>query len=977
MRPRFMIQSFIKYCTAAIIALSTLGLGSVASAQATPGPRRQEPVVDISNQRRLAATHAGYQSFLTKAGGAWTAQFDEDTGAPALIFGSGIPLGGPVRSIAEGRIAARSVFDTYTELWGSELKHFVPDGEAETGPLFIYNWKQQFDGLDVRGGRIQIQVHKAGRVSAIMATGVAFPASFSRTPALAPEAAEQIVKNLKTIKSNDSIITKDILIFIKGLRGAAEPRVAYRVDVEQPWADVYEKVYVDARDGAILEVEPVRYEIDVKGRVTGFVNTTLSSLGTPVEVPLEGITVSVPGVGSAITDANGDYFISNAGQVGTSVIASITGPFFDVHSAQGSNLVVTETQGGIFTGTITQDFVLNQPATEFNTSQTTAAYHTLLIAKYLDAEIPAFTPFQSMFVQTNISASCNAYYTNDTMNFYASGGACGNTAYSTVVYHEYGHGVDDKFGGIPSGSLSEALADICAMYKTGQAVVGQDFKGPGTIIRTGENATNWPAANCNGEVHCVGQTFMGFAWQSYKKLKTSLGDDAGRERAEALFLGSFVANNTGILNAVNQVFLLDDDDGDITNGTPNYTVLAAAAVMKGFTPPQLKPILISHQSHRDTWNQTQPYPIICEIKFNASTPVFIDLSYTVEGGSPNVVPMVPFGPPNQYIAYIPPVVGPAFIHYSISALDNLFNYETAPFGDSAYRFAIGRKTILLTEDFESGAPGWQHAATLGSNDWEIGVPQSAGTNVYDPKKALSGFNCAGTDLQTTFGSNGIYNNAADRYLQTPLLDSTGHTGVRVRYRRWLTVEGSQFDQAEVLVNNANVYINPYSTSQFDNVWTIQDHAAPAADNTNGFRARWRLKSDSGSAYGGWNIDDVTIYTVEPTPVTTLNLSTNTATPYLGQTFTLFMNGTPNASWELFVALFPGQLTLEGFGTIPISDSYLGWFTNGMLDASGQFTFAFPMPYIPELAGLSFHWVAGAIQPGGDWQISNVLKVTWQ
>jgi hypothetical protein len=880
-------------------------------------------------------------------------------------------------SLDAARAVAQRVLDRFPELWPSDLKYFVPDGEVAAGPLYVFRWKQQFDGLDVRGGMIQIQVHRTGRVVAISCAGASFPEGFSRMPAIGADEAERRVASLKQPRAGDTIVAKDILIFNKSAGGTSAPRVAWQVDVEQPWAGQFERVYVDAGDGTILEVEPLRREIDVTGKVTGFANVSQSGLAAPVEVPIPGVTVTVPNVGTGVTDQNGVYFISKPGATSNTVKIALSGPDYFIQNAQGTNYTMDISGATPIGGVITANFVMNATPTEFDTAQITAAYQVERVLKYIKTEVPSYNHWPSMFTQVNINSTCNAYYTGGTINFYNAGGGCVNTAYSSVVHHEFGHGVDDSFGGIWSGSLSEALADIVAMYISQQPIVGQDFKGPGTMVRTGENTVSWPASACGGEVHCVGQTFMGFAWQAWKKLKTSLGDAQGADVAESVFLGTFPVNNTSILDAVTQVFLLDDDDGDITNGSPHYTDLAAAAVMKGFTPPQLKPIIVTHVPHPDTWNQTQPYAVICDVAFNASTPMSVDLEYTVEGSSPVTVPMAPFAQPGRYMATIPPVVAPKFINYQIRAIDNAFNVQTQPPGDDAYRFGVGRKTVFLQENFDTGAPGWLHGAAAGTDDWEIGSPQSGGTNLYDPKKAASGAYCAGNDLQLVFGSNGLYDNASDRTLQSPPVDASSHTGVRVRYRRWLSVEAAQFDLAEVKVNNSAVFANPYSSYLFDSSWTLQDHPAPAADQTNGFRAEWRLKSDPGVAYGGWNIDDVSIYALESTPVTNITLSTATPNPYMGNFFNINLAGTPNANWELFVSVFPGSTTLEGFGVIPVAPEYLSWFGSGTLDGAGNGSFGFPMPYIGGLQGFSFYWVAGAIQPGGNWQISNVLKVTWQ
>jgi Tol biopolymer transport system component len=80
---------------------------------------------------------------------------------------------------------------------------------------------------------------------------------------------------------------------------------------------------------------------------------------------------------------------------------------------------------------------------------------------------------------------------------------------------------------------------------------------------------------------------MGFAWKVWGKIGGSL--------AQPLFMNVFPANNLGILDAVTQAFLLDDDDGNIWNSTPHYTELAEAAAEKGF-PAFLTTELVSVSS---------------------------------------------------------------------------------------------------------------------------------------------------------------------------------------------------------------------------------------------------------------------------------------------------------------------------------------------------------------------------------------------
>src|SRR5262245_31642600 len=104
--------------------------------QATPGPRAAEPIEHPAVQARLAHEHAGYRAFLARAGGAWLARFDESTGSPVSIVGSGIPLGRPVRSEAEARARAELVLEEYPELWGAPIGSLVRADVIKSGPLY-------------------------------------------------------------------------------------------------------------------------------------------------------------------------------------------------------------------------------------------------------------------------------------------------------------------------------------------------------------------------------------------------------------------------------------------------------------------------------------------------------------------------------------------------------------------------------------------------------------------------------------------------------------------------------------------------------------------------------------------------------------------------------------------------------------------------------------------------------------------------
>lgn len=953
-------------------------------AQATPAPKRADDVEHPGVQKALRERHAGFRSFVTKAGGAWTAHFNERSGAPALIYGDGLPVSqSGIASMEAAEAAATATLLEFPELWGAPVAQLQLTAKVKTGHLYIFTWTQTWDGLAVRGARVQIQVHETGRVAALVAEGVAIPGDFARVPPLGPGEAENIVKRGKRLVAGDTVDAADFMIFTKMENAKATPRLAYRVDVVQPWADVNERVYVDAQDGSILEVEPGHYNFDVKGRVTGTVNTSLDGGAAPTAgIPLANITVNVAGLGTAVTDANGDYAITTALAGPFNVSAQLTGPKFNINTAQGTKLsaaATTSDVGGVQVG----DLVFNIAGDQFGTAQANAAMHHTFIFNYIKSKLPSFNGFGVQGVTTNIASTCNAYFdpNANTLNFYNAGGGCINSAYSTVLYHEFGHGVDDYYSGIVNGGLSEGIGDVIAMYATGSPYVGIGFQGSGTAIRTGENSTSWPASSCGGEVHCLGQTYMGFAWQAYKLLKQALGDAAGIAAAENALLGSLPANSSTIPNAVTQAFILDDNDGNLNNGTPNYASLAAAAQMKGFTPPVITilPISISHEPHPDTFSQSRPYPIFATMAASGGHAVTgATVLYSVDGGAVQQVPMQPSFAPGLFVGYIPPATGPKLISYWVRGTDDVNNVVTIPAGDSAFRFAVGRKTVLFSSDLESGAAGWTHVQVKVQDDWNWGKPQTLGTNVYDPKTAWSGENFWGNDLQNQASNqDGLYKASVENYIETPSANASGHTGVRVRFRRWLTVESGQYDQAEVYANNSKLWSNPLLTDLLDSSWTLQDLAAPAADNAANFRVRWRLVSDPGLQYGGWNFDDVEVYSLEATPVLNMNITPVATNVLIGNNVTLNMTGTPLGGYEIYVSLDPGPGALDGYGAFEAGLSAIGFVASGNFNAAGYAQLYFPIPYDPILQGLTFYWVGGVSVPNALPQISNVVATSFQ
>ena len=229
------------------------------------------------------------------------------------------------------------------------------------------------------------------------------------------------------------------------------------------------------------------------------------------------------------------------------------------------------------------------------------------------------------------------YSTSDgSINFYRSGGGCRNTGEIAAVFdHEWGHALDDNDSGGQLSSSSEAYGDITAIYRLRASCVGYGFyqslnKGCGmTADGTGFNqnesltgaycdtncsgvrdadwaghVANVPATalgfvcqHCSGgsgpcgrQVHCSAAPSRQAAWDLVARdLQAApfsmTREDAFNLGAKIFFQGSGAisswhgcqcnvsSNGCGATNAYMQWLAADDDDGNVTNGTPHMTAI--------------------------------------------------------------------------------------------------------------------------------------------------------------------------------------------------------------------------------------------------------------------------------------------------------------------------------------------------------------------------------------------------------------------
>ncbi|MBF0384477.1 MAG: hypothetical protein HQL27_01270 [Candidatus Omnitrophica bacterium] len=330
---------------------------------------------------------------------------------------------------------------------------------------------------------------------------------------------------------------------------------------------------VDKRHFAYQITQPVN---GIKGRIQGR-GILFDPHSSELDIlKLTDLAVMLSSGQSIYTDAYGDFTFP---QTDTAVVsATLKGRWADVHSAISPTLYFEDwTEPGEFIS------VLFNPTDmeEDPTAQINGYWHTTFIHNYLQGHFGGALPEIDFPITVNVNREDGlTFYLNSVINFAKSNDSSPNKAFDTVIYHEYGHFVDDMAGGVPEhvqgNGLSEGWGDTIACFATKQPLVFEGLWGEGSSGRRCDNDYQFPPSGVD-EMHALGQAWSGFAWHLRENLIAKYGERLGNEIAEELILPVIVGNPSDIPAAVVDTILRDDDDENLFNGTPNFNEIIGAA----------------------------------------------------------------------------------------------------------------------------------------------------------------------------------------------------------------------------------------------------------------------------------------------------------------------------------------------------------------------------------------------------------------
>jgi Zn-dependent metalloprotease len=305
------------------------------------------------------------------------------------------------------------------------------------------------------------------------------------------------------------------------------------------------------------------------GALTGTLWPTTPLRGTASRAIAEATMTRTPGALSTLTGADGRYaYTSGAGSA--TISSNLSGPNSVVQNMAGA--VMTASASGTPASPVDPNF---GASVDTDLAQVSAFYWTNL-AHDLASDILVSTDLPNLTTRVNVAGSCNAYWNGNSINFFVAGGSCPNMAYSDVVLHEYGHGVDARKGNIVDGGYSEGFGDAMAILGTRQSCLGRDFFGANSCLRPATDVILWPPASGEG-VHARGRRYAGFTWELVQQLRNSYSEEEAFRLATELVMAAAAANPSSIPDAVYLSFIADDTDGNLSTCSPHFKELAAAA----------------------------------------------------------------------------------------------------------------------------------------------------------------------------------------------------------------------------------------------------------------------------------------------------------------------------------------------------------------------------------------------------------------
>jgi parallel beta-helix repeat protein len=487
------------------------------------------------------------------------------TGGAKRIIGSSIFLDS--KSIDRQNIAdfADAFTMRYSELLNIKGSEARPVEITAANGKYSLVYQQYFQNIPVLNAQLRLRVNSKGQVLFISSDFYKI-SDISVNPNINLETAINIAKSFLPI--NTEYVSKGGALVIYPHIDSSTLLLGWYFRLLSKGHSIHKEIFVDAHSNKILSMFDAYLNWEIFGTVqTKGWNEDNASNPTPPTNPdatfaNSDLNVTIQSIGSDVTDEEGDYTITVPNNTSYTVQSSMTGPKASVTDYAGSEASHSAS---------------TSPSSAHNWTWNESAHYNEYNVFYYMNKAWSFwadvTGFNSNYWYSH-AMPCSANKGSGT-----DGGASGTDMemtpdgckYAGLVYHEFSHNVLYQSRGYWMGwpniytdgyALDEGLADYYACsFKNDPKWCYASSRRLDTKMKYSPPG---PPNDIYHEGHYRGQIIGGACWDLKGYIGNALVDD---------LVYDVVDNYTGYLDRLgdfmDNIFLSDDDNGNIYDGTPH------------------------------------------------------------------------------------------------------------------------------------------------------------------------------------------------------------------------------------------------------------------------------------------------------------------------------------------------------------------------------------------------------------------------
>jgi len=669
-------------------------------------------------------------SFIAENGD-WNFSFDGVLETPHFAFGKPIDLGivdnGNDEDIRESAIKFLNRYEKTFNIDVSQLK--LSRIARVRGNRYI-NFKQYVNGIEVLGSNVELKINSKGELFNFEVEFYNYNLGGLKPNYSYEELVSSIMGNLK-LKTMPTLLSDNDKKYYLPIRGnnTLSMDLVHKVRYRAVGSYEVNNVYISAVNGEVVWKQRLTQNIDIE--VGGEVE--MENYHTmPTYKKMMNLKVNIGGE---------EYMIDKDGGLDVDITEETDIDF--LFEGPWAKVIWDNKQPTVIEASISPDdskVVLdNENSHQWERNQ---FYYLNFIHDYikgLDSEFDAMDTLITVTMMTNpgpqFGDSPNAYSNYDSIVFInpehpeiamANG--------PSILFHEYGHSMHNLFyiqqGADEAGMLNhachEGTADVLSALIVDDPRIGYgQFRNDiNQVVRNIDNENTFPDS-IMGESHHDGLIIAGAYWD----LRELIGVEATMEIFHFAKYGlpDDIDDKTAFMEWFLESVIADDDDGDLSNGTPHLSEIIEAFNLHKIGTNLLLEDSFSHTPLEDSEEIDMDF----DLSFTLTAPDFPGMSfsdaklhYSVNDGvSYEVVDAMSDG--DKFLSKIPAPNKSLNIKYYFTVNDDLAGQEMKfPNSDGAtYQFLVGFKTIYK-DDFE-GEENWALSDdnTVAGGKWEIGEPE--------------------------------------------------------------------------------------------------------------------------------------------------------------------------------------------------------------------------------------------------------------